>query len=74
MMPLSHCVAANPPRWLTAGVGSVCSMPAGTPIETSNTASRKPITAHPHAILGRAEPLLSAMLPIAGAGASLQSP
>jgi hypothetical protein len=74
MTPLSYCVAAEPPRWPVAGVSPLRPMPAGTPIETSKTAHSNPITAHPDAILGRAEPLLAAMRPIAGVRANLQSP
>jgi len=66
MTPPSYCVAAEPPRWPVAGVSPLRPMPAGTPIETSKTAHSNPITAYPDAILGRAEPLLAAMRPIAG--------
>ena len=53
MTPLSYCAAAEPPRWPAAGVGSLRSLPAGAPIETSRTARRNPITAHPDAIPGQ---------------------
>ena len=74
MTPLSDCAAAEPPRWPVAGVSPMRSMPAGAPSETSKTACRNPITAHPDAIPGQAEPLLSVQRPITGTAENLQSP